>query len=100
MENGGNVTQAMRDVGYSEATINNPSNLTKSKGFIELCEENGLTDNLLIQSLVSDIKVNKGDRVAELALAFKIKGYFAQYSKEGLKDSRLLTIVFDNSFEQ
>lgn len=36
LENGGNITQAMRDAKYSEATINNPKNLTESKGFQEL----------------------------------------------------------------
>lgn len=37
--NGGNVTQAMRDANYSEATINTPQKLTESKGFQELWEE-------------------------------------------------------------
>ena len=78
VENGGNITQAMRDVGYSEATINNPSNLTKSKGFLELCEEKGLTDDFLLQALVQDIQDKKGNRKAELELAFKIKGKLIQ----------------------
>jgi len=33
--NHGNVTKAMRDVGYSENTINTPQNLTESKGYKE-----------------------------------------------------------------
>ena len=74
VENGGNVSQAMRDVGYSEASVNNPSCLTKSKGFLELCEKKGLTDDLLIDALLEDIKEKKGNRRAELELAFKIKG--------------------------
>jgi len=78
LENGGNITQAMREAGYREATINNPSNLTNSKGFQELCEKGGLTDDLLINALVEDIKTKKGSRKAELELAFKIKGRFVQ----------------------
>jgi hypothetical protein len=78
VENGGNITQAMRDVGYSEATVNNPSNLTKSKGFLELCEDSGLTDDFLLQALVQDIQDKKGNRRAELELAFKIKGKLIQ----------------------
>lgn len=74
VENGGNISQAMRDVGYSEASINNPSSLTKSKGFLELCETRGLTDDLLIDALLEDIKEKKGNRRAELELGFKIKG--------------------------
>lgn len=78
VENGGNITRAMRDVGYSEATINNPSNLTRSKGFLELCEDKGLTDDFLLQALVQDIQDKKGNRKAELELAFKIKGKLIQ----------------------
>lgn len=74
VENGGNVSQAMREVGYSEASVNNPSSLTKSKGFLELCEIKGLTDSLLINALVEDINTKKGNRKAELELGFKIRG--------------------------
>jgi len=37
--NGGNVTQAMRDAGYSENTLNTPGKLTQSKGFISILED-------------------------------------------------------------
>ncbi|KKK95757.1 hypothetical protein LCGC14_2669610, partial [marine sediment metagenome] len=36
----GNITKTMREVGYSENTINTPKNLTNSKGFKELMEKN------------------------------------------------------------
>lgn len=36
--NGGNVTQAMLEAGYSPATANTPGKLTDSKGFKELME--------------------------------------------------------------
>lgn len=49
--NGGNVTKAMREAGYSEATANTPQKLTESKGWQELVEEY-LPDDLLA-------KVNK-----------------------------------------
>lgn len=74
VENGGNVSQAMRDSGYSKETAKNPQKLTKSKGFQELCEECGLTDELILFSLVSDIKNKPGSRRGELELALKIKG--------------------------
>lgn len=78
VENGGNITRAMREAGYSKSTINNPSNLTKSKGFLALCDKNGLTDNFLIDALVEDIQTKKGNRKAELELGFKIKGKLVQ----------------------
>ena len=78
VENGGNVSRAMRDVGYSKKTAKNPQRLTRSLGFIELCEEKGLTDYFLIDALVEDIKTKKGNRKQELELGFKIKGKLTQ----------------------
>lgn len=39
VENGGNVSRAMMDAGYSPATAKTPQKLTESKGFVELKEE-------------------------------------------------------------
>ena len=78
VENGGNMSQAMIEAGYSPNTAKTPQKLTDSIGFIELCEEKGLTDDLLINSLVEDIKGKKGNRRSELELGFKIKGRLIQ----------------------
>jgi hypothetical protein len=37
----------MIEAGYSAATTHNPQKLTESKGFQELCDELGLTENPL-----------------------------------------------------
>ena len=74
IENNGNVSKSMRDVGYSPKTAKNPRNLIESKGFQMLCEERGLTDIFLVDALVEDIKIKKQNRKAELELGFKIKG--------------------------
>lgn len=78
VENHGNVSKAMRDVGYDETTAKNPKNLTDSKGFKELCEEFGLTDELILTSLVEDIKLKPQNRKPELELATKIKGHLTE----------------------
>ncbi len=78
VENGGNASRAMIDAGYSINTAKNPSKLTSSVGFIKLCEEKGLTDDLLLNALVEDIKKKKGNRKAEIELGFKIKGRLVQ----------------------
>ena len=39
VENGGNISKAMRDAKYSDKTAKNPDKLTKSKGWEELCDE-------------------------------------------------------------
>lgn len=74
VENGGIASRAMVDAGYSEATAKTPQKLTESKGFKELCEEYGLTDGLIIESLVEDIKLKPQNRKPELELGAKIKG--------------------------
>jgi hypothetical protein len=99
VENGGNVSQAMRDVGYSDNTAKTPQKLTESLGFIELCEEKGLTDNFLIDALIEDIKNKKGNRKSEIELGFKIKGRLTQ--KDIIEENKRLTgirVVFDRSF--
>lgn len=74
LENGGNVSRSMREVGYSESTINNPSNLTSSKGYRELLYECGLTESLIVQSLVADICSKSGKRLGELSLGAEVLG--------------------------
>lgn len=58
VENGATVTQAMREVGYAEATVNNPQNLTKSDAWQELLEKH-IPDSLLSQKLEEGLEANK-----------------------------------------
>lgn len=74
VENHGNVSKSMREAGYEDVTAKNPKNLTESKGFAEICNELGLTDELILQALVEDIIGKRKNRVQELSLAAKIKG--------------------------
>ncbi len=74
VENGGNVSKAMRDAGYSKETAKSPSKLLDSKGFMELMDELGLTDDLIVNALVDDIKMKPQNRTAELQLAVKMRG--------------------------
>ncbi len=74
VENGGNVTQAMRDSGYSESTVNNPSNLTRSKGYKQILEDLGLNESFIVRNLISDIKAKPENRLGELKLATDILG--------------------------
>ena len=73
VENRGNVSKSMREAGYDETTAKNPKNLTESKGFMELLDEYGLTENLIVTSLVEDIKSKPQNRKAELELAAKLR---------------------------
>ena len=53
-----------------------PKLVTESVGFKQLCEEVGLTDNLIITALADDIRSKPQDRSKELTIACKIKGLF------------------------
>lgn len=80
VENGGNVSKAMRDVGYSEASVNNPSTLTRSEGFKSLLKSSGLDEDLVIKALVEDIKNKPQNRAKELKLACDVLGLQRQGS--------------------
>ena len=70
--NGGNVTRAMIDAGYSPNTANTPQKLTTSEGYKATLAEYGLTEGLITKALVSDIKKKPKRRVRELELAADI----------------------------
>jgi hypothetical protein len=80
--NSGTLGKAMRDAGYSEVSSLTPQKLTESKGFKELCEEYGLTDQLLLTALVEDIKAKPQNRKGELELGAKIKGLLKDDKQE------------------
>lgn len=64
----------MRASGYSKASAKNPKNLTESRGFAQICEENGLTQSFVLKALVSDIKKKPTKRSEELRIAVDILG--------------------------
>lgn len=90
--NGGRVRKAMRDAKYSLATAKTPKKLTESKGYKELCVQYGLTDKLLLKSLVEDIKTKPKNRKAELELGFRIKGRLEPESGDTINN----LIIFTN----
>jgi hypothetical protein len=47
VENGGNVSKAMRDVGFSDAYAKNPHKLTNSKAYKDILEAAGVTDDAI-----------------------------------------------------
>src|SRR3990167_8999915 len=47
VENGGNVSRAMREAEYSPETAKNPQKLTRSKGYAEILKRAGVTDEMI-----------------------------------------------------
>ena len=78
VENRGNVSKSMREAGYLDTTAKNPKNLTESKGYLETLDELGLTDKLLVTSLVDDIKKKPQNRKAEIELGSKMRGMLVE----------------------
>lgn len=72
-ENGGNISKAMRDAGYSHQTAKTPQKLTQSASWQELMDAY-LPDDMLLRALSDDIEKKAGNRTPELTLAVKMKG--------------------------
>lgn len=80
IENHGNVSKTMLEVGYTKASASNPSNLTDSQGWKELMEEY-LPDNKLAEkhrALLDKVDSEGGIDVnavgKALDMAYKLKG--------------------------
>lgn len=69
-----NKGKALLDAGYSEYMSKSPTQVFRSKGFLKLMDNVGLTDENLAQYLAEDIKAKPADRLGELKLAMEVKG--------------------------
>ncbi len=93
VENGGNVSKAMRDAGYSPETAKTPQKLTTSKTFRDIMNESGLTDEFLTEALHHDIKEKPKRRVRELELAFKVAGRLSPEGNGGQQTNIQINIT-------
>ena len=77
MENHGNISKSMEQVGYTKATAKNPKNLTDSKGWQELVKEYLPDINLAKKhkQLLNSKKEEIG--IKALDLGYKVKGSYA-----------------------
>ena len=71
VENGGNVSRAMREAGYSPKTAKNPRKLTDSRAWTEKLGDY-LSEEFLLDALHTDIASKVGNRKSELELGFKL----------------------------
>lgn len=86
--------RVLKKVGYSQVVADQPKKVFESKGFLELCDEIGLTDTFLTQALYEDIKAKKGKRKPELELAFKVKGRLKE-ENNGQKTQNNIFVITD-----
>lgn len=66
--------QVLLNAGYSQDVADQPDKVLKAKGFLQLADELGLTENFLTKALVADIKGKPKKRTKELELGFKVRG--------------------------
>ncbi len=110
VENGGNISSAMRIAGYSDSMIKNPQKVTKSKGFKEILENIGLDDKSLAKALKEGLEANKviiisknknptyiskpdyGIRHRYLETALELKGYVGRNSKPQIEGAEVVFI--------
>jgi hypothetical protein len=95
VENGGNVSKAMIEAGYSVNTARTPQKLTNSKGYRALLDDYGLREELILQCLLEDIFSKPGSRVQELALLAKIMGLYIDR-----QDIRRMNINVSKPYEE
>ena len=89
LENRGNISKSMREVGYASNTAKNPKNLTESKGWKELLAE---IDDEIILSKIRKILLSDDKRAslsaADMLLKLKDK-YPASKTKIDLYEQEL-----------
>ena len=59
LENGGNVSKAMRESGYSPAMAKNPQKFTQSQAFQQYMQDAGVTDEKLVDVLKQGLDATK-----------------------------------------
>lgn len=69
-----NKGKLLREVGYSGTTAVSPTKIFESKGFLDLCDQNGLSEDFLTKALFEDIRDKPKNRKPELELAFRVRG--------------------------
>ena len=77
VENRGNVSKTMLEVGYAPSTAKNPMELTESKGWKELMGEY-LPDEMTLRRHQEIIEAGEDkDSVKGIDMHYKLKGYYA-----------------------
>lgn len=82
---GSTPSEAMRAVGYKDSMSKNPQYLTRSKGFVKILEDAGVTDQLLARKHAQLINSSRLDR--ETFEAIKVKRKWIQMSDEAIKET-------------
>ena len=96
-----NMGKAMVEAGYSKETAKAPTKLTESKGFKEICKQNGLTENFITKCLQEDIRDKPKNRKGELELASKILGLTNEKLQIGSDGTEIVIrqIMYNNDYK-
>lgn len=103
VENGGSIGKAMREAEYSPATAKTPQKLTESVGYKQLLKDKGLTESLIVQSLVDDIKGKPKRRLGELQFGADLIGMKKEIQESEKGDTYVINPkiqIIVNKFEE
>jgi hypothetical protein len=92
VENHGNISKTMREVGYKDVTAKNPSNLTNSDGWKELMNEY-LPDSLIAKK--HKALLEKLDKQGEIDVQAVSKGVEMGYKIKGRFENEGVNINFN-----
>lgn len=85
------------NIGYSPSIALNPFMVTQSAGFKLALEKLGLTETLITESLVTDIKEKPKNRIQELKLGAEILGMVKRESEpDKPKTQNTYNFIFNN----
>ncbi len=90
---GGSPTEGMRVANYAPSVVRKPQVLTESKGYKEVLEEYGLTEELVTTALVADIKAKPKKRFLELSLGSEILGMKKRGEPENSRPPQTTNII-------
>lgn len=90
----------LADIGYSKGITETPSIVTNSVGFKQAVRDLGLTEELITNALVEDIKLKPQNRVQEIKLGAEILGMKSDEEKPQQKSGNIYNIFFSKDMQQ
>lgn len=95
------VGQVLENIGYSKGVSETPAMVVETPGFKQAIRELGLTEQLITNSLVDDIKEKPKNRIQELKLGAEILGMVKRETEpEKPKDTNVYNFFFEPTFQQ
>lgn len=94
LSTGESLEKALLKANYKPSIAKHPQIVLQSKGFKQLCQDNGLSESIVISMLAQDLKDKPRDRSKELTIACKMLGLFKADNEQQSKQIDIPDGVF------